>query len=139
MTWIAVGIAGASLVSGVLGGKKASKAAKRQQQQEAVATNEKIRRLEVEKDVISGRQKTGAAAAGVDIQSKSVLQIQRETIDEIEREKKFVRQAGAFAAESADLRGRAVAYQQYQTALTGAGQIFSLVQANRASKAPTSV
>lgn len=113
------------------GASDASKAGKRQARQEAYATNEKIRRLEIQKDATIGAQKAGAAAAGVAVTSKSVLDITRETIEEIELEKKFVRQAGAFAAQSAELRGKTAAYQQLTGALTGASQIFSIVQSNR--------
>lgn len=121
-------------ISTAVGLKQASdsqKAGKRSAEQERLATEERVRRLDLEKTRLTGTQSAGAAASGVKVGSKSVLAIQQETLDEIEREKRFVRQAGAFAAESAELRGRQAAYSGLSTALTGASQIFSIIQSNR--------
>lgn len=120
-----------SLVQGIKQASDARKAGNRSAQQEALATEERLRKLELQKDAITGEQRANAAASGVSVKSKSVLEVQTETLNEIEREKKFVKQAGAFSAEAAQLRGRSAAYQGYSTALTGAGQIFSIINDRR--------
>lgn len=116
-------LGGISLIGGLKSGRDAKKAGKASAEQERLATKEKVRRLELEERQILGVQQSSAAASGVDVKSKSVLAIQAETIDEMEKEREFTRQAGAFAAESANLRGKAAATQAYTRALTGAGEI----------------
>lgn len=129
-------------ISTALGVKQASdakKAGKRSEEQERLATEERVRQLDIEKKAVTGTQRANAAASGVKVGSASVLAVQTETIDEIEREKKFVRQAGAFSADAAKLQGRVAAYQGYGTALTGAGQIFSAISDRRNRNNPPSV
>lgn len=134
MSWVAVGSAAAGLLLGNKQRQDARAAGRTSAETEAIATEERVRRLGIERRNILGAQRTGAAAGGVDVTSKSVIEVQTETMREMSREIQFVRRAGAFAAESAELRGRAASYQGLASMLENAGQIFSLVQERRAGR-----
>lgn len=87
-------------------------------EQERLATEERVRRLRLDRDAILGAQSAGAAAAGVDLRSASVRSLQNETIAEFEREMRFTRRAGAFAADAAETRGRTAAYANLASGLS---------------------
>lgn len=91
--------------------RDADKQGERAAEQERLATEERLRRLGIERDAILGAQAAGAAAGGVDVSSGSVRALQEETIREFDTQIRFTARAGAFAAEAAELRGRSAAFQ----------------------------
>ena len=96
----------------------AKDAGKEAERKEKLATEESVRRLEKERDDLLGRQKTNAARAGIDVDSRSVLEIASEAMDEYESQIELEKEIGATAARQAGLEADIAA----GTALTGALQ-----------------
>lgn len=107
--------------------RRSRRQGERAAEQERLATEERVRRLRLDRDATIGAQAAGAAAAGVDLSSGSVLSLQNETITEFERQIRFTRQAGAFAADAAETQGRTAAYANLATGLNSLANAVRIV------------
>jgi hypothetical protein len=135
MSWVAVGIAAAGMISSFLGSKKASQAAKeaakRQAVDERALTKERLRQLDVEERTMAGDTRARAAGSHVKAGQGSPLEVLAEQAREFAREKQITKDVGASKAASALQRGRdvgnAVKYQSYSNMAQGASNIFSII------------
>jgi hypothetical protein len=143
MSWVAVGITAAGMISSFLGSKKSAQAAKdaagRQAQDERLVTAEKIRQLNKEERTLAGDTRARAAGSHVKAGQGSPLEVLAEQAREFTHERNINKKVGASKAASALQRGRdvgnAVKYQSYSNLAKGASDIFSIInQAGQQSK-----
>ena len=123
--------AGAAVVStgfSISAASDSRKQGKRNAEQERLATEERVRRLGVERDAVLGAQIAGAASGGVDINSGSVRSLQAETVAEFDRQISFTRRAGAFAADSANIQGRNAAFQNLSNGLSSLASAARIIK-----------
>lgn len=142
-------IGAASIGTSLIGGRKAEKAAKAQAAEEArlegIVTDEKLRQMDIERDVVRGETIAQAAASGVEVApgmqdlfdqyggvygKGSVLDILSEQAVNFDREREAVVGAGATRAANALTRGSMAAtqarYEGISTALNQAANIALL-------------
>ena len=120
--------------SGLLGGAKASSAAKKEARAQAATdlrvTQEKLYLLDEEERELAGTTRARAAGAGVKADKGSPLTILAEQARTFAREKLFTSQVGAEKAAITKQRGENVAssarYGSYSQAAQGASNAFSL-------------
>ena len=109
--WVGVGIAAVGAISSLIGGSKASSAARKQAKKEAalegIVTTEKLRKLHIERDTIRGRTIAQAASGGVDVRSRSVLDILSEQAREFAYEIDVTGRVGASRASNIIGAGKA--------------------------------
>ncbi len=137
--WLAVaGIAfevlGAGL--GIFGASKAEKAAKAQAAEEArlegKVTDERVRQIKRQEDIMAGQTVAATAGAGVKVGSGSSLAILADQAAEFRRERTITREVGATRAKASLQRGEALAkqyrYQGLGGAVGGLASAFSIYQ-----------
>ena len=135
MSWVAVGITAAGMISEFLGSKKAAAAAEnaadRQAGDERLVTAEKIRQLNKEERTLAGDTRARAAGSHVKTGQGSPLEVLAEQAREFTHERNINKKVGASKAASALQRGRdvgnAVKYQSYSNLAKGASNIFSII------------
>lgn len=138
MPWPAVAgavLAGIGAISSILGGNKASHAAKRAGREEArlegLVTAEKIRNLGIDERVMRGETRAQVAGSGVKVGEGSPLQVLAEQARSFAAERKITSEVGASKADLALTRARGVAsaarYGSYANAANQFGQMFSLL------------
>ena len=138
MAWPAVVgavFAGLGAISSIIGGNKASHAARRAGREEArlegLVTAEKIRNLEVDERVMRGETRAQVAGSGVKVGEGSPLQILAEQARSFAAERKITGEVGASKAGLAITRARGVSsaarYGSYASAANQFATMFSLI------------
>lgn len=137
MSWMAVAGIATSVVGAAtsyIGGKKAGRAAKDAAAAEAEIedkiTDERIRQIGREEDLMSEATIARTAGSGVKVGGESMLQVLAEQAAEFRREKDITREVGASRASTALQRGSALAtqykYQGLSGAASGIGSAFKI-------------
>jgi hypothetical protein len=131
MEWVGVALGAVDLISGIIGGSKASSAAKRQAREEArlegILTTEKVRQLDVEARLREGEMKAGYASGRVKIGSQSALQLLAEQRKQFLHERSTILEVGASKAANALQRGSNLASQiRYGSISDAAGKAAGL-------------
>lgn len=143
---VGAALAGLGAITGIIGGNKASKAAKKQAREEArlegIVTAEKVRQLEKQEVITRGETIAGYAGSGVKVgknitseglrgMSGSPLMVLAEQAREFARERQVTQEAGASRAAQALGSGKAIAdqykYGGYSQAASGFAQMFRLL------------
>jgi hypothetical protein len=141
---IYAGIAAVGIISSFLGSRKASKAAKKQAEEEArlerLVTGERIREIGREERQLYGETVAGYAGGGVLSSFGSMSDVPRETIGsaqsvlaeqqaEFQRERSITEKVGASRVASGLARGKATAsaykFQGYSNAASGIANILA--------------
>jgi len=128
-------LSGVGAIASLAGGREAEKAADRQAAEEArlegIVTDEKIRQLGVEEEVVRGETIASVAGSGVKVDSGSPLMVLATQASEYERLRNVTREAGASRAANAlargDLVGKQAKYGSYSSAANQFANMFSLI------------
>jgi hypothetical protein len=126
---------GASAVSSIVGGQKASKAAKGAAAEEArlegLVTQEKIRNLKIQERVMRGETIAGYAGGGVRVDVGSPTTILSEQASTFARERGITAQVGASRASQSLTRGEMMAdqykFSSYSSAASSLASMFGSI------------
>ena len=128
MGWLSAAAAVVSIASSYKGAKDAKKAANDKEEAIRMATKERTRRIAKTRDALYGQITSRAGASGVDIGSGSLLEVYKDSANELEKDIQITEQAGADKAQLADLAGDTAVWQGVAGAVQGAGQLVGAVQ-----------
>ena len=136
---VAAGMQAVSMVTDFIGSSKqasaAKKAAKEKARAEDLVTDEKIRLLLKKEEDLAGETVARTAASGVKVSSVSPLMVLAEQAREAAYERDITKKVGATKSRMAKTEGSDIAsatrYGAYAAAAQSAGQLFSMISAEK--------
>lgn len=128
-TAVGIGAAIIGVGTSIMGTMQAKDAEDDQKASIQRAANEKVRKIKKTRDAFVGELQAAAAGSGVDVSSRSLLEVRNDSLKEFELERKFTREAGAYGVQAADMEGDRAVWQGISSAAQSISQIAQTGQA----------